>query len=138
MILPSFKRIYKEDFKKEDQELIERLSGNLNIAIETLFQLANHRISLPDNAAAVVKDVQVKVDSSGNPTSGVGIALGDTIKIAIGTQVILALNQTNSTVYPTAQPFITFTQNGSNVIINNVAGLPADNTFLLRVVVWGA
>lgn len=137
MILPSFKRIYREDFKKEDQELIDKLSGNLNIAIETLFNLANHRISF-DNTATVLKDVQVKVDSAGNPTSGTAIALGNIIKTAVGTQVILAVNETNPTVYPTAQPFITFTQNGSNVIINNVAGLPANNTFILRVVVWGA
>lgn len=91
-----------------------------------------------DNIACVVKDVTVSVDASGFPLVPTGIALGSLIQTAIGASVILALNQTNSNVYATAQPFITFTQNGNTFEIDHIAGLPANNSFLLRVVVWGA
>lgn len=138
MKLPSFKRLQKQDYPEESRDLVDRLSNSLNIGIETLYTLANNRISLGDNIACVVKSFEIKVDSTGKPISGTtNVEFGTTITTAVGVEVLRAQNSTNSTTYPTSAPFISYTQNGTSIDINNIAGLPANNTFLLTVVIWG-
>jgi hypothetical protein len=88
--------------------------------------------------AAVIKDVVVTVDSNGFPLSPTGISLGAIVPKAIGSDVIFAQNQTNPDVYPTAKPFVSFTQNGQVFEIDHIAGLPANNQFLLRIEVKSA
>lgn len=136
MKLPSFLRLNKGDYDEENREVVGKMADSLNPSIEPLYNLANNRISLIDNVACVVKDITVTVGSDGIPLTATGIALGTIVQKVLGSEVIYALNQTSATVYPTAQPFITFTQNGSTFEVNHVAGLPANNQFLLRVVVY--
>lgn len=136
MKLPNYLRINKADYPEETKPVIDRLAGTLNPGIESLYNLSNNRISLIDNVACVVKDITVTVGSDGIPLTFTGIALGTIVQKVLGAEVIYALNQTTAAVYPTAQPFITFTQNGSTFEVNHVAGLPANNQFLLRVVVY--
>lgn len=136
MKLPGFKRLNKNDYAKEFKDLVDRLSVSLNIGIETLYTLANNNISLADNTLCDIKEFTVSVDSSGIPKSSLSIPLSKVTKV-IGTEVIFGQNQTNSNIYATGQPFITYTQNGSSLTINQIAGLPADNVFLLRTVIYG-
>jgi len=136
MRLPNYLRLNKVDYPEETKPVIDRLAGSLNPSIESLYNLANNRISLSDNIACVVKDIIVIVGSDGIPLTSIGIALGTTVQKVLGSQVLYALNQTSDTVYPTAQPFITFTQNGSTFEVDHIAGLPANNQFLLKVVVY--
>lgn len=138
MKTPNYLRINKGDYPEESRDIIDKLGGTLNPGIEALFLLANNRISLKDNIACVVKDVTLIVDSGGIPTSATGIALNSLIQTVIGAQVIFAQNQTSSTVFPTAQPFISYVQNSQTFEIKQIAGLPANNQFLIRVVVYGA
>lgn len=138
MLLPTFKRLTKQDYKEDDRDLVDRLSVSLNIGIETLYQLANKRISLTDNIAAVVKSFEIRVNAQGTPISGVtNVSVGTTLTSIVGTTILRAQNTENSSIYPTGSPFISFTQNGNSIDINNVAGLPANNTFLLTIVIWG-
>jgi hypothetical protein len=137
MILPSYKRLNKSDYPKENQDLVDRLANSLNIGLESLYQLGNHNISLKDNMLSVTRDITVTVDSTGKPTTSTAIVLGNNVTQPIGTIVLLAINQTNSSIYPTGAPFISFTQTGTNIVVNNITGLPANNQFLLRVVVFG-
>lgn len=138
MKLPSFKRLNKQDYKEEDRELVDKLSNSLNIGLETLYTLADHRISLGDNTASVLKTFEIKVDATGKPVSGItNVSFGTTITSTIGVQVIEARNVDNPSVYVTSAPFISFTRNGTSIDINNIAGLPANNTFSLTIVIWG-
>lgn len=136
MILPSFLRINKGDYPQESRNIVDRLAGSLNIAIESLFNLANRRISLRDNIACKVVDITLTVDANGFPLNPSIITLDQFVPIADGSYVEFARNLTNRLVYPTGQPFISFTQNGSQFEINHVTGLPANNQFLLRVIIW--
>lgn len=137
MKLPSFKRLVKQDYKESDRDLVDRLSVSLNIGIETLYQLANKRISVSDNIAAVRRQFEIQVNAAGNPVSGTtNIAFGQTITGVAGTNVIRAQNVNNPTIYPTSAPFISFTQNGTSIDINNISGLPPNQTFLLTVDMW--
>ena len=138
MKLPGFKRLLRQDFKEDDRELVDKLSVSLNIGIETLYTLANNRISLADNIACVVKSFEIKVNANGIPVSGTtNINFGTTINSAVGVTILRAQNSDNSSIYPTSAPFISFTQNGTSIDINHIAGLPANNTFLLTAVIWG-
>lgn len=138
MKLPNFLRINKGDYPVESRNIIDKLAGSLNIAIESLYNLANNRITKRDNLACVVKDVFVTVDALGIPTSPTAIALGTIVQKVDSADVGFAQNQTSPNVFPIATPFITWTQNGQTFEINHIAGLPANNEFLLRVTVWGA
>lgn len=131
----NFKRLFKTDFEPEFQDLIETLAGSLNTAIETLYDLNNKKITLRDNVACTVRDFEVIVDSTGNPTTQTNIKLDVTSQID-GLQVIRAENVTNGNMYPNGCPFISYTQNGTTVLINNIKGLQESNKWRLRVIVW--
>lgn len=135
MKLPSFRRLFKTDFSQEEQPLVEKLSGSLNNGIEVLYDALNNKISIRDNLQCTVKDVDVQVDSSGNPLGTTGFQLNNSNKVE-GISVIRADNLTNSVTYPTNTPFISFTQNTSSIIINNVTGLQPNNIYRLRVIAW--
>jgi len=137
MKLPGFKRLNKQDYAQEFKDLVDRLSVSLNIGLEVLYTLGNNNISLTDNIFCTIKDITIIVDSAGIPLNPTSIGLTNNVQIAKGTHIMFAENQTNSTIYPTGAPFITFIQNGTSIIIKHITGLPANNQFLLRVVVWG-
>ena len=138
MKLPNFLRVNKGDYKEENREVVGKMADSLNPSIESLYTLANNRITFADNMASVVKDITVIVDSQGFPVSATAIALNANVKKVLGSQVWAAVNQTDTNVYPTAQPFITFTQNGTSFEVNHIAGLPANYQFVLTVVIMAA
>lgn len=137
MKLPSFKRIYTNDYDNEYRSLIERLASSLNIGVETLYQLANKEITIGENLAAVTRDITVVVDASGFPTTPINIGVGNNFT-ALGCEVMDTVSQTNPRIYPTSAPYISFSQNGQNVIVEHITGLPAEVSFVLTVVVWRA
>jgi hypothetical protein len=135
--LPSFKRLISTDYPKEFKQLIDLIAVSLNNGIEVLYQTLNNQITLRDNIKCTIKDITLSVDSSGKPINTISILLNTSTKVE-GSQIILALNQVNSSVYVTSNPFITGSQNGNSFIINNISGLQANQQYLLRVVVYQA
>lgn len=132
MKLPSFKRLNKSDFKKEEEALIETLASSLNIGIESIYTLSNNNITFKDQFAGTQVDVPVSVNSQGIPLDTTTFQLKTTAKIQ-GCRVIKEENLTNSTVYPTSAPFITYQQNGNIITILHITGLSANDTHLLRI-----
>lgn len=137
MRLPSFKRLFKQDFQQEFREFVDRLSVSYNSGIEVLYDLANNKISFKDNILSVVKDVTLTVNANGIPTNTASVTLDGIVRTPIGCFVVLATNLTTASVFPTSQPFVTFTQNENSITINHVSGLPAGNSFLLRLIIIG-
>jgi hypothetical protein len=137
MKLPSFKRIRRQDYKPEFGDLINTLSGTLNNAVELIYDVLNKKVSLKDNILCSVKDVELKVDADGDVTEGGTFTL-DYSGATLGLHVIKADNLTNSTIYPTSAPFITWEVVSNGIKIINVSGLPEENLFRLRVLAWGA
>lgn len=127
--------MFTNDYKKEYQELVQQLSDSLNTGIETLYFLGNKKISLRDNILCSVKDVEFIVNSSGTPTSSINVGFDVTGKVE-GVEVIRADNLTNSTIYPTNAPFISFQQTTTSIIINNITGLAAGYKWRVRVIIW--
>lgn len=133
MKLGNFKRIISNDYPKENQPLVELIGRPLNDGIEQLFQAVGGKLTFDDNFSATVKEVEVNLASTGNPINKTSIALNNT-NIVTGCIIISAVNKTNAAVFPTGAPFISFTQNGSVLYIDNVTGLQANNRYLLKLI----
>jgi len=136
MRLPSFKRFFSQDFDKQYKNLIDKLSLTLNYGIEVLYDALNNNVTLRDNIKCTVKDVTLSVDAGGFPKISTIFTLDQTNSKVEGCEVINALNQTNSSIYPTSGVMINWTQNVNAVTINHVTGLQANDTYLLRIIAW--
>jgi outer membrane protein assembly factor BamA len=134
--LPSFKRIFTADYPKEFKQLVDTLSVSLNNGIEVLYQALNGQLTLTDNLKATVKDVTVTVDSTGKPKQPSVFTLNTGLSKLDGLTVLSAINNTNSGIFPTSGVFISFSQNNSSVIINNITGLQADQSYTLHIVAY--
>jgi hypothetical protein len=137
MILPSIKRIFKQDFESQFQNLVEQLSFIINSNTEVLFQALNNGLTFEDNIFSETKTLAVTVDSTGAPTKSLSFqnTLGSSIT---GLQVINAVSTAKgASIYPTGGIFCSFSQNGQTVTINNITGLPANVAFSISIVTYG-
>jgi hypothetical protein len=132
--ISNYKKISTTDYEGEDAEMIETLAANLNPFLREVNDVINGNIDF-DNLKQNIIQFETTVDATGKPNSNqvnVGVTTGVT-----GLQVISARSSVNTSSYPTGSPFISFTPSGSNVIIiNNISGLPANEKFLLTVIVY--
>ena len=135
MKLPSFKLIKKTDFKDEFQDMIDTLAFSLNNGIEELYDALNRRITLRDNIACTVKDIDVEVDVNGTPKAQTIIKTDLSTKVD-GTQVILATNGTNSANGVLGAPYITYEAIQDGIKVNNIVGLVPNNKYTLRVIIY--
>ena len=136
MKLPSFKRILKNDYAKQYQDLVEKLAYSINYGIEVINDALNHNVSLGDNIKCTVKDLTLQVNSSGSPVTPINFPVSFSGRV-VGLSVLNVINSTNSAGYPTSWPGISFTQTQTGISINNITGLQPNNTYILTVVAWG-
>jgi len=136
MKLPSFRRLIRTDFKQEFQALVDQLSVSINIGIENIYDALNRKITLRDNIACTVKEIDVKVDASGTPLSTTQFQMDITNRLD-GITVLNAINLDVSTNYPTSGIFISWTQTQTGILINNITGLQANQTYRLKLVAFG-
>jgi hypothetical protein len=134
--LKSYKRVITKDFEEEDRKLVESLGGNMNDSFGDLYFVLSGRVDLATNIACTLRDVEVIVDATGKPINRTVFTVQNPTLPIIGITVILALNLTNSSVYPTSQPFISFVQVDGGVLINNITGLQPNQRYLVRLVAW--
>lgn len=134
MKIPSFRRVFQQDYPKDFQGLVSQLAVTINQGFETLFQLANNGITLGDNVSCSVNTFTVVVDSGGVPTVKTTVALTTdpsrpTRQVFVGKVV----NNTVSTAYPTGAVFATWTTDGKNLVIQNLTGLTAENSYTITI-----
>lgn len=130
--IPSYKRLYEQDFPEDQQELVAQLAVTLNSGIEVLYEQLNGKLVMGENLAAYAKEILVTVGANGVPTGKTAIKKTTTDRIQ-GISVIRADNLTNSSVYPTSGVFITFTETTESIIINHITGLVAGNLYKINV-----
>lgn len=137
MKLPGYKRIITEDFDKDYQELVSKIGYSLNNYIDSLQQALNKNLTIDDNLNQNLLDIKVIVDTNGLPTiqSQLKISLKGNCR---GIIVVNVKNTTNTNVYPTSTPFVSFEQVTSTLInIKHITGLIANNTYELRLLILG-
>lgn len=130
--LPSFRRLYEQDYPEQYQDLIKQLAVSVNYGFEPIYELLNGKLTLSDNTASLIRDISVEVDANGKPKAKTVIRKNGTERFQ-GFMVIKTVNLTNSNVYPTSGVAITYTETTDSIVIDNVAGLPADNLFTLTL-----
>lgn len=135
MKLPSFRRLFTSDYDSQYKQLVETLSVSLNQGIQVVYEALNRQLSLRDNIKCTVKDVSFQVNALGNPVVTTSF-ITDVPGRIDGLTVVNAINQTNSSAYPTGGVFVSFTQADRVVTITNVTGLQPNNTYLLRLIAW--
>lgn len=137
MKLPQYKRITKSDYPTDSQTVVEKLALTINTGFDNMLELANKKISLTDNILCTVRTINITVDVNGNPAGTSSFSLDFTNRV-LGAQVINAVNTTNSNIFPTGAPFMSYSQTQSGVTIKNVTGLTPKDSWQLTVVAYGS
>lgn len=124
-------KIRTEDFPAEMAETISKLGGIYNNFVDQVTQVLNGGIDYTNLTRQVVS-LDVTINAAGaliNPPN-IKYTLGGKIQ---GINVLSAINLVNSSIYPIAQPFVSFTINGQFVVVLNVAGLQNGSQYRLVV-----
>lgn len=131
---PDLKRIVKDDYPPQYQDLVDRLGFGLNSFMEQVIALFTNNIDFTNLAQQKVT-ITIKTDSTGTPIGN--NAFKTTLVNKVTGIVTLSGTITSSTnQFVTNYPFITFTQNSSIITINNISNLSPNTTynFLLLLV----
>jgi hypothetical protein len=131
--IPNYRRISTGDFSADNSQDMNQLAEILNPFMRDVTDVINGQIDF-ENLSQNIIQFEATVDSNGIPvTKQVNIGTSN----FNGFSVINARNITNPSIYPTGQPFISAVPTGSQVVnINNISNLPANNKFLLTVIVY--
>lgn len=129
--LDNVQRILPEDYPEDDRETVTQLASILNYFMTQVVDTVNGRLDYENmNKDSITFDVTV--DASGNPTQTLNFRAESGV---IGTMVINARNLTNTSVYPTSQPFVSFSplQQSGLYKVNNITGLQANNKYRITL-----
>lgn len=129
-LIDNVKRINTDDFPEESRETVDMIAEYYNYFAEQVTEAINGQLN-EENFSSQIIEVEVTVDESGVPDGDNRFAATGGMR---GSVVLRALNDTDSTTYPTGAPFITFEEISSGLYeIKHVAGLPASNKFSMLV-----
>lgn len=127
--IPDLKRISKEDFPAEYQQLIDKLAFPLNSHMEQVRNLFNKGIDFENLTQELIT---LKVQTNEKSIPNTRLTFKTTLRNKLrGIVVISAVITSDNTSYPTAQPFISFSQNLNIVTINNISGLAPETSYEL-------
>lgn len=140
--IPDLRQLKKEDFDKDDQDMIGKLEFPVNNFMQQVINLFKNGIDFTNLNQQVVV-FTASVDSTGTPVSTIQFKNTLSTKI-IGIGCINAINKSSTQRYPASTPFISFTTNNNLITITNIAGLgiPAGQTnsdvYTFTIVTTGA
>lgn len=135
MKIQGFKKIVKEDFPKDEQDLVEKLGTVFNTFQEQVYQAFNNNIDIADNLNAQYVIFKTKVNAIGVPTGNSQIKY--TLKTRPkGTQVIRATNLTDKGLL-TGAPFADISLSGDVITVNQITGLLANKEYEIVIIIYG-
>lgn len=130
MKLSNIKRLLKEDFPKDQQDLIDKLAYVLNPFLDQVSAAFNKQISI-ENMTREIITITVS-----NATGG-AIQLGTQFKSSFtkvsGINVIKSQNITNTIAYPTSAVGLSWSFDSGVVTINKVTGIQDNNKYTLTL-----
>lgn len=133
--LASYKRIVTNDYPKEERKFVEQIAAPINDGFNALYFALSGNLSIRDNLFCTVRTIDVTVDVNGAPIGQLVITLDKQAPI-FGCQVVSAVNQSNTAVYPTGAPFLSYSAVTNGILVNNVTGLQANARYSLNVIIW--
>ena len=135
--MPNLKRIIKEDFSPDDQQLVDKLAFPINSFFEQTRQAFDGQIDFTNMSNLGLATFSVNVDANGNPntTTQVRSSIGTSV---IGVICISAINTTTPGAFVNSYPFVSITNSGTGILsVNNVTGLTANENYTLTVLLVG-
>lgn len=133
---PNFSRLDKGDFPKNTQEMIDKLGYILNPFMEQTSKAFNKNIDFTNLNQELIT-FNVVVDAAGTPQQKTQLKSTLNTNVA-GFSVLNAKNTTTPANYPTATPFVSFTQAQAVISINNISGLKAGDKWSITVLSIGS
>lgn len=129
------KKLRAEDFKSDQQDLINKIAYIYNSFVDEVYNVLNKNVDY-DNLNRQIVELTVKIDSSGKVINSPQIKTSLRTKIR-GINVLNAVNQDNSTIYPTNAPFLNWTVNEEILTVLNVSGLQSNSQYKLTLELIG-
>lgn len=118
------RRIVVEEFKKEDQETVERIADSYNSFVDQVTQTLNGNVDFSNLSRSLIT-YDVVVDSNGVPTSG-GTKISTNLSYVTGVNVVKFDNLSSTSSKFTSLPGMHFTYSGSGIIkVNYITNLTA-------------
>jgi len=134
MKVTNIKRLNKDDFAKEDQALVDRLSFALTPFMEQVVNAFNKNIDF-DNLNQEIIYLETQVDNNGVPVinSEVRNPLRTRIK---GIYCVSAENLTDNTLL-TGAPFVVYRLDSGMINIRQITGLVSGKRYRLSMILIG-
>ena len=151
-VLGSYKRIYKQDFSKPNQDDFGTLSINVNDSFTNVYEALTNQITFADNINCTITTFTTSVNSTFNPITPLLIKLNNYQKTISGIWVINATAVKGNTL-PTGGMFLNYsinnttgassntTNSGNNsanpltITINSIFGIPKDTQFSITAII---
>jgi hypothetical protein len=124
------KKINVNDFSPDARQDIAKIARSLNPFFDDVERAFRKGLSVEDNLPFQYITVTLEVDANGKPKQQVSTSFNLT---NLKGCVIINAKAADTTVFPTATPFASFNTSGSVFTVTNVAGLPADKSFTLTL-----
>lgn len=135
MKLNNVRQIRAEDFDDEYEDLVSSLGSILNSFMQEVVELSEGRIDF-ENRPEVLRTFEITVNPSGVPIQAPFKVSTGKNRIN-GSQVIRAINLSNSNGFPTSQPFLSYNPLGGDIIqVLNVSGLRPGDKYLISVIFY--
>lgn len=131
--LSSYRRIYKTDYEKPYQGLVDSMSLTINQSFDEVYQALNHNITFTDNIQATIATITVSVDASGTPLTNTSFKLANGQTVAQGLIAINAVCANNVNILPDSGIFLAFTNSTGTINISNIKGLSKDNRWIITI-----
>lgn len=120
--VPDLRQIKKEDFDKDDQDMIEKIAYPFNNFMQQVIDVLKKGVDF-NNLNQFYTTITVSVNTSGVPTTAVKFKNALSTKPA-GVTCISFTNSTSQNRFPAGQPGIAYTLTETGMIsITNVSGL---------------
>lgn len=133
MKLPSFRRLFKTDYAEDYQELVEKLAVSINNGFDTLYDALNKKLTFNDNISSTIAEITVTVTADGTPTKKQTQFKLDASQTNIQGLVVINCFEEKTGNPPPSTPFIAYSRNENNILINKIKGLTPNVSYVIRV-----
>lgn len=129
----NIKRLVREDFSEEDQELIDKLANSLNPFMQQVFDAFNSSIDMSNLDQQIITIPNLEVNSSQIPKKKTQFSYALQGQLE-GVMVISAINTTSNSAYVTTAPFATIQVNVQGLAeIKHISGLTPNNKYTIKL-----
>lgn len=110
------------------------MAVSINYAFDTVYNALNNNLTFTENINCTITDITVTVDSSGTPnTPNLKFKLNTYQTNVNGLIVLNCYEEKHPNNGPPSAVFINFTKNQNYIIINNIKGLTANTSYVIKI-----